>query len=624
MGRTGLQTVTASLLVAVMAVGGQVAHAENGAAVNQRTIPLFLPASDPDREGFARIINHSREAGEVRIYGTDDAGQRFGPATLSLSGGANAHFNSDDLEFGNVDKGLQNGLGDGSGNWRLELETLLDIEAMAYVRTTEGFVTNMHDLANGERGCWRVPFFNPGSNDRQRSLLRLVNPNSDSVGIRISGRDDRGISPGTEVVLTLAGGEARALSAREMEEGAPGLAGQLGDGTGKWQLSVAADQPIEVMGLLESPGDNLANLSRAARYGSGRCWLGDPLADTDRSVVGYLAEPLEEGKSPGLFAAILDGNGVRAIAADGVRREGSAQRLTVDDLIHIGSNTKAMTAVMLATLVADRTLPAGWRTTIGDVFPELLGEIHSGFHAVTLHQLVTMTGGVASNAENWGGYPGLPLVERRYALLRENLASAPAAAAGQFLYSNLGYVVAGAMAEKVAGKSWEALMRERLFRPLGMSSAGFGAPGAPNAVEQPWGHFREGGTGPWLPVQLDNDPALGPAGTVHVALQDWAKFVALWLPGTRPAILGRAKLDELITPVDSDYAAGWHVVQRNWARGLTLSHSGSNTVWRTVVWIAPNLNRAYLAAANSTDADTADVLDGIVQALVGHVLPSGD
>ncbi|MCY3793133.1 MAG: serine hydrolase [Gammaproteobacteria bacterium] len=621
---TGLQTTTLPLLIAVMAVGGQVVHAQSGAAVNQRTIPLFLAASDPDREGFARIINHSGEAGEVQIYGTDDAGQRFGPATLSLSGGANAHFNSDDLEFGNVDKGLVSGLGDGRGNWRLELETLLDIEAMAYVRTTEGFVTNMHDLADGERGCWRVPFFNPGSNDRQRSLLRLVNPNSDSVGIRISGRDDQGISPGTEVVLTLAGGEARTLSAREIEEGAPGLTGQLGDGTGKWQLAVAADQPIEVMGLLESPGDNLANLSQPAQYGRGRCWLGGPLADADRSVVEYLTKPLEEGKSPGLFAAILDENGVRAIAADGVRREGSAQRLTVNDLIHIGSNTKAMTAVMLATLVADRTLPTGWRTTIGHVFPELLGEIHSDFHAVTLHQLVTMTGGVATDAEDWGGHPGLPLVERRYALLRENLASAPAGTAGQFLYSNLGYMVAGAMVEEVTGKSWEALMRERLFMPLGMSSAGFGAPGAPNTVEQPWGHFREGGTGPWLPVQFDNDPALGPAGIVHLALQDWAKFIALWLPGKRPAILDRAQLDELITPVDSDYAAGWNVVQRYWAGGLALSHGGSNTVWQTVVWVAPNLNRAYLAAANSTDADTVYVLDGIVEALIGHVLPSGD
>lgn len=48
---------------------------------------------------------------------------------------------------------------------------------------------------------------------------------------------------------------------------------------------------------------------------------------------------------------------------------------------------------------------------------------------------------------------------------------------GNFVYSNLGYMVAGAMAEKKTGKSWEALMQEKLFKPLGMTSAGFGFPG---------------------------------------------------------------------------------------------------------------------------------------------------
>ncbi len=147
-------------------------------------------------------------------------------------------------------------------------------------------------------------------------------------------------------------------------------------------------------------------------------------------------------------------------------------------------------------------------------------------------------------------------------------------------------------------------------------------PGAPNTVEQPWGHYRDGGMGPWLPVQFDNDPALGPAGTVHLALQDWAKFIALWLPGKPPALLDRAKLDELITPVASDYAAGWRVMQRHWARGVTLSHGGSNTVWHTVVWVAPNLNRAYVAAANSSDADTSSLLDGIIEALISHAPPT--
>ena len=101
-------------------------------------------------------------------------------------------------------------------------------------------------------------------------------------------------------------------------------------------------------------------------------------------VAQFLAGPVEQGESPGLFAAVMDEGGIRAAAAAGVRRQGSPEELTVNDLIHVGSNTKAMTATMLAVLVEDNVFPHGWETTIADVFPELLDQIHSDYHAVDL------------------------------------------------------------------------------------------------------------------------------------------------------------------------------------------------------------------------------------------------
>ena len=103
------------------------------------------------------------------------------------------------------------------------------------------------------------------------------------------------------------------------------------------------------------------------------------------------------------------------------------------------------------------------------------------------------------------------------------------------------------MAERAAGKSWETLMEERLFAPLGMNGAGFGPPGPPNHVEQPWGHARDG-NGAWVPNQHDNAPALGPAGTIHLPVADWAEFTALWFTGKDPKILDRSRLNELATP----------------------------------------------------------------------------
>ena len=333
----------------------------------------------------------------------------------------------------------------------------------------------------------------------------------------------------------------------------------------------------------------------------------------DRSIVTYLTGPVAEGKSPGLIAAIIDEAGVRAIASAGVRKQGSPEEFTINDLVHLGSNTKAMTSTMLATLVEDGTFTDGWETTIAQVFPELVGEIHPDYHTVTLWQLISHTGGLARDAQNW-------FTLSRYTIIKRALANPPAGPIGEFLYSNLGYMVAGAMAEKLTGQSWETLMEERLFTPLGMSSAGFGAPNTPNEVDQPWGHKRDAGNS-WVPSQIDNPIALGPAGTVHVSIADWAKFIQLWFPNSKPKILDREALDTLITPRSEYYAAGWYAVSRSWAADLALNHTGSNTYWFANLWIAPNRERAYVAVTNSAESDldqTREMLDSIIGSLINH------
>ena len=610
-------------LVTLALIAGVWSASRSEASPAQRTVPLFLPASDRDRQSFIRVINHGPTAGDVTIHAIDDGGNRRGQVVLALEAGATQHFNSDDLEFGNPDKGLTGATGGGEGYWRLQMSTDLDIEVLAYVRTADGFLTSMHSAVDAQGLCWRVPIFNPGSNTSQRSLLRVVNPNDDAVRVNISGSDDEGSPSASTVTLSLDPLASRNIYAQDLESGADGLNGSLGDGIGKWQLAVSAGGPVTVMSLLESPTGHLTNLSPAAAFGAGRCWVASDSRNVDGSVGDLLAEPIRNDASPGLIAAIIDLEGVRAIAAAGVRKAGHSQGLLTTDAVHIGSNTKAMTSVMLAALVRDSTFANGWNTTIGEVFPELLDEVHPDYHMVSLWQLVTMTGGIKRNAANWHAHRSIGLMQRRYRILRDNLAEPPAASAGEYLYSNLGYLVAGAMAEKVTGKVWETLMQERLFAPLGMSTAGFGAPGTPGQVDQPWGHRRDPDGEDWVPNQVDNAAALGPAGTVHVAIEDWAKFMALWLPEVPPAVLDRKALDELITPTSGDYAAGWIVTQRSWAGGTAIAHSGSNTSWYTTLWIAPEIGLAYVAAANSAEPDleqTFWLLDGIISDMIRHSL----
>ena len=240
------------------------------AAVVERTalVGLFPRESDMVRQGFVRVINHSAEAGEVTVAATDDGGMRAGPVVLTLAGGATAHFNSDDLEAGNADKGLPDGVGPpGEGDWRLELESQLDIEVLSYIRTEDGFLTAMHDVAPVADAEHRVAILNPD----QVSRLRLINPTAEDAEVVVTGVDDDGASPGTEIVIDLPAGESATLTPTDLETGA-GVDGALGDGAGKWRLAVASVRPIVVMSLLSSPTGHLTNLSSVS-----------PGADDDRS-----------------------------------------------------------------------------------------------------------------------------------------------------------------------------------------------------------------------------------------------------------------------------------------------------------------------------------------------------
>ena len=246
----------------------QMAHVVSSyrqAPVTPHAIPLVTAADNPSQQGFVRIINRSARPGTVRIHAIDDEGRRFGPVSLSLDAKQTRHFNSRDLEDGNSDKGLSAGVGNGAGNWRLELATDLDIEALAYIRTPDGFLTSIHAVAaRADDGSMRfqVPTFNPGRNRNQQSRLRLINLGDTAAAIEISGLDDKGNAPaGGDVRLTLPAQSARLLTAQELEQGAGGDSGQFGAGSGKWQLFVTSDEPIQVMSLLLSPTGNLTNLS---------------------------------------------------------------------------------------------------------------------------------------------------------------------------------------------------------------------------------------------------------------------------------------------------------------------------------------------------------------------------
>ena len=253
----------AVVLAALMCATPALASADTDAHLDDLSahtyaVPLFLSAGNAQRHGFLRIVNRSSRAGTVHIHAIDDAGARFGPVELDLASKSAAHINSGDLERGNPQKGLSGGVGIGRGEWRLELATDLDILARSFVRTDDGFVTPLDGTSTLEGHSCTVDFFNPSSNPNQLSELRLANPSGHDAEVAVAGTDDRGHdAPDGEVRFTLPAGEARALTAYDLEWGEGAVFGRLGDGAGKWRLSLSADRPIEVTNLLNSPAGYL-------------------------------------------------------------------------------------------------------------------------------------------------------------------------------------------------------------------------------------------------------------------------------------------------------------------------------------------------------------------------------
>jgi D-alanyl-D-alanine carboxypeptidase len=307
---------------------------------------------------------------------------------------------------------------------------------------------------------------------------------------------------------------------------------------------------------------------------------------------------------PALAAVEMTSAGIVDIAYDGVRRVDGDDAVRADDRFHIGSNAKAMTA-LLGALAVERGLLT-WETTAADVL---------GVGTPTLRQLLTHAAGLlpygdddeVAVVEISTGTPA----ERRAAFARRALTEEPLFEPGaRHAYSNAGPTVAAAMVEAVTGVPWETALTTELFDPLGID----GRVGWPilHAAAAPLGHQLKDGR------LLPHDPAtdayalpiwLRPAGDVSMSIGDYGTFLVDQLAGLRGG--GRlgpeAMYRYLHTPDAADdggsvtYALGWGIGA---SLGRPISqHTGSADTFYAVVVLDVERDRGLAAVANSyTDA----------------------
>lgn len=344
---------------------------------------------------------------------------------------------------------------------------------------------------------------------------------------------------------------------------------------------------------------------------------------------------------PAVAAAVIKKDQVVAVGAAGTRIINDPVPATTYDRWHLGSCTKAFTATMIGVLVEQERL--SWDTTIAEALPRLYHKMRPEYRNVTLEMLLSNRGGIRHEWDVPGlweklwrreGSPG----EERRKMAEIMLRQPPKVKPGRYFYSNCGFAIAGHMAETVTRKPWEELVRELVFQPLGMHTAGFGVPWVGKPPTDPWPHHADGK--PLSPGMFaDNPPSIGPGATIHASIGDWSKFIIEHLKGARSEdgfLLKAATYRRLHRPRPTrnkklKYALGWMVIYKSWAKGKKryhkgkcLHHAGTNNSWFALAWIMPERDFAVIVTTNIGGQSIFKKFDKVCWAVIQQQLKRTD
>jgi len=350
----------------------------------------------------------------------------------------------------------------------------------------------------------------------------------------------------------------------------------------------------------------------------------DPLTTLPaKSVKGYESNELDKLVStvrekyglPALGVLIAQGGNTPLVAMNGARILDGNQVVSESDMWFLGSTAKAMTATLIATFVNSGELT--FESTLFEIFPEYAASFTDETRLITVEHLLSHSAGLKPNPANdveemeriFG--QSKDVVEQRKLVLKkailEKLQFLPGSDTS---YSNTGYILAGAVIDRVGGEDYEALLVQKVFKPLNISRFGFGQPGTHlNTPDQPWGHRSTFfGLEPVAPddAQYINPPLFNPAGNLYLSLRDWAKFVQDALSGSRGkgTLFDQALYMRLQTPADkkSGYAMGWGALLES-GMPIMLTHNGSDGNWFAEVRAYPYSNLILLVVTNDGRED---------------------
>jgi len=334
--------------------------------------------------------------------------------------------------------------------------------------------------------------------------------------------------------------------------------------------------------------------------------------ETETDIRGLFAEAAAADDRFALGVAYGIGEAPPTILNAGPLHIGTTDQVGIDAPWHIGSITKSFTATLILQLMERGDLELD--TPIKSYLTRFADAMHADWQALTLRQLLSHTAGLPANA------PIAVLRQpetanptaRRITVLQAIWDKPLRKETGIFDYSNIGYVLAGTIAEEVTGQAWEGLITTNIAEPLGLKSLGFGAPTAASA---PWGHSSFLGfkrpVDPNGKGSADNPRWMGPAGRFHMNLKDliaWGRAHLEACKGNKPALLSQASCQQMQTEIASEYGLAWVIKPQSDTRPRLVWHNGSNTMWYAVLVMIPEHDIVLAITKNRADTTGVDEL----------------
>ncbi len=316
---------------------------------------------------------------------------------------------------------------------------------------------------------------------------------------------------------------------------------------------------------------------------------------TDIYINELLATKAKEHSFPAIAAAVITSDTI-VYGIYGTTRLNGSDTVHLTDKFHLGSNTKAITALLAFKQEEEGKVRLSMRFL--DVFPELKGKILPAYDTITLDGLLSHQSGIPAYTSGIE-YLKIPelkgsLYEQHYAFAEKVLNQEPVK---HGTYSNAGYVLAALMMEKITGRSYAQLVDQ--FMRSNRWDYYIGFPNKQN-IRYPWGHWNEKNT----ITALDSNhfyklkPYVVPAGDISMNIIDYAKYIQMnlcGLQGTDGYIT--AKGFQRLHFGKPGYAYGWG----NVIKGDTMisMHNGSAGTYFCHAILYPQQNIAVMLLTNT-------------------------